>query len=229
MATIIPSRPRLSSGRRVSSALPAPPPATFVGRLSRAVRAAQESRPTRPHAARLVCELLQGYNPGVGGDGCQQTRPNSRDFRPATTHGFRNSHEFRDSLVPDEPIISIDRVTKRFPGVTALADVSFDIRRGEVHAIVGENGAGKSTLMKIISGVIPEFEGELRLRGRPIRFTGTRDAERAGVSIIHQELNLVEQLSAAANIFLGRERRNRLRPARRPADGAFGRGTVGTA
>jgi ABC-type sugar transport system ATPase subunit len=112
--------------------------------------------------------------------------------------------------MPAEAIISIDGVTKRFPGVVALCDVSFDVYRGEVHAIVGENGAGKSTLMKIISAVIPEFEGQLRLRGQLVRFSGTRDAERAGVSIIHQELNLVEQLSAAANIFLGRERHNRL-------------------
>jgi ribose transport system ATP-binding protein len=106
------------------------------------------------------------------------------------------------------PIISIDRVTKRFPGVTALAEVSIDIVPGELHAIVGENGAGKSTLMKILAGVISSYDGELRLRGQPVRFSGTRDAEAAGVGIIHQELNLVEQLSATANIFLGRERRN---------------------
>ncbi len=110
----------------------------------------------------------------------------------------------------EAPQISIDHITKRFPGVTALSGVTFDIARGELHAIVGENGAGKSTLMKILAGVIPDFEGELRLGGRPVRFTGTRDAEAAGVSIIHQELNLVEQLSVAANIFLGRERRNTL-------------------
>src|SRR4029078_7155505 len=75
----------------------------------------------------------------------------------------------------------------------------------ELHAICGENGAGKSTLMKILSGVIAGFEGEILLGGRPVRFQGTRDAEAAAISIIHQELTLVEQLSAAANIFLGRE------------------------
>src|SRR6266403_3777607 len=108
------------------------------------------------------------------------------------------------------PIISIRGVTKRFPGVTALADVTLDVRAGELHAVVGENGAGKSTLMKILSGVITDFDGRLVLRGQPVRFQGTRDAEEAGISIIHQELNLVEQLSAAANIFLGREKRNAL-------------------
>ena len=105
------------------------------------------------------------------------------------------------------PIISIEHISKRFPGVVALNDVSIDILGGELHAIVGENGAGKSTLMKILSGVIPAFEGQLLLRGRPVRFSGTRAAEQAGISIIHQELNLVETLSAAANIFLGREKR----------------------
>lgn len=107
------------------------------------------------------------------------------------------------------PLIAIRKITKRYPGVTALEDVSIEIPVGELHAIVGENGAGKSTLMKILAGVVTEFEGDYQLRGRAVRFGGTRDAERAGVSIIHQELNLVEQLSAAANIFLGRELRNR--------------------
>jgi ABC-type sugar transport system ATPase subunit len=105
------------------------------------------------------------------------------------------------------PLIGIEHITKRFPGVTALHDVSFDVRRGELHAIVGENGAGKSTLMKILSGVIPDYEGKLTLRGELVRFAGTRDAEQVGISIIHQELNLVEDLSAASNVFLGREKR----------------------
>jgi ribose transport system ATP-binding protein len=107
-----------------------------------------------------------------------------------------------------QPIIAIRSVSKAFPGVQALAEVSIDVLPGELHAICGENGAGKSTLMKILSGVITDFTGELVLEGKPIRFSGTRDAEAAGVSIIHQELNLVEQLSAAANIFLGREIRS---------------------
>jgi len=113
-------------------------------------------------------------------------------------------------MTPGHPIIEIEHVTKRFPGVVALNDVSFTIVAGELHAIVGENGAGKSTLMKILSGVLQDYEGRLLLRGAPVQFQGTRAAEKAGISIIHQELNLVEQLSAAANIFLGRERRTRL-------------------
>jgi ribose transport system ATP-binding protein len=108
-----------------------------------------------------------------------------------------------------DPLISIRKVSKRFPGVVALKDVSFDVRQGECHAVMGENGAGKSTLMKILSGVQPDFEGELILRGHPMRFADTRQAESAGVSMIHQELNLVEGLSAAANVFLGREKRTR--------------------
>lgn len=107
-----------------------------------------------------------------------------------------------------EPIISIRGVGKQFAAVRALDNVSFDIARGELHAVMGENGAGKSTLMKILSGVLGEYEGELVVKGQSVRFAGTRDAEAAGISIIHQELNMVEQLSVAANIFLGRELSN---------------------
>jgi ribose transport system ATP-binding protein len=107
--------------------------------------------------------------------------------------------------VSSPPIIAIRQVSKAFPGVQALKDITIDVLPGELHAICGENGAGKSTLMKILSGVLTEYQGDLILEGKPVRFAGTRDAEAAGVSIIHQELNLVEQLSAAANIFLGRE------------------------
>jgi ABC-type sugar transport system ATPase subunit len=112
-------------------------------------------------------------------------------------------------MTEPEPHISIRNVSVRFPGVLALDRVSLDVPAGELHAIVGENGAGKSTLMKVLAGVYSHFDGEFLLRGRPQRFYSTRDAERAGVSIIYQELNLVEQLPVAANIFLGRELRGR--------------------
>jgi ABC-type sugar transport system ATPase subunit len=107
------------------------------------------------------------------------------------------------------PLISFQSISKRFPGVVALDQVSVDIRPGELHAVVGENGAGKSTLMKILAGVVGDFEGTLLLRGEAVRFDGPRAAEEQGIAIIHQELNLAENLSVAANIFLGREKRTR--------------------
>jgi ribose transport system ATP-binding protein len=109
----------------------------------------------------------------------------------------------------EAPIISIRNVGKQFAAVKALDGVSFDVRQGELVAICGENGAGKSTLMKVLSGVYTQYDGEIAIDGQVVQFRGTRDAEHAGISIIHQELNLVEQLSVAANIFLGREIRNR--------------------
>jgi len=105
------------------------------------------------------------------------------------------------------PLIRFEQVTKRFHAVTALEDVSFDVRRGEFLALCGENGAGKSTLMKILSGVITDYDGRIIVDERPLALTGTRDAEERGINIIHQELNLVGDLSVAANIFLGRELR----------------------
>jgi len=105
------------------------------------------------------------------------------------------------------PLIRFVNVTKRFDAVVALEDVSFEVCAGEFHALCGENGAGKSTLMKILSGVLSDYEGTIQLDGEPLHLKGPRDAEAHGISIIHQELNLVSDLTAAANIFLGRELR----------------------
>ncbi|BBG00120.1 monosaccharide ABC transporter ATP-binding protein (CUT2 family) [Pseudonocardia autotrophica] len=112
---------------------------------------------------------------------------------------------------PPDTILEMRSITKTFPGVTALSEVSLAVRRGEIHAICGENGAGKSTLMKVLSGVHPagSYEGEIVLDGRTARFSGIRDSESDGVVIIHQELALIPHLSIAENIFLGNERRGR--------------------
>lgn len=110
----------------------------------------------------------------------------------------------------NDTLIRFEQVTKRFHAVVALNGVTFDVRQGEFHALCGENGAGKSTLMKILSGVYTEYEGRIELAGQPLVVSGTRDAEARGISIIHQELNLVNDLSVAANIFLGRELRTPL-------------------
>ncbi len=101
-------------------------------------------------------------------------------------------------------------ITKKFAGVTALNNVNLELYPGKVNAIVGENGAGKSTLMKILSGVHTQYNGEIIFRGNKVQFSSTKDAEDAGIAIIHQELNLVPHLSIAENIFLGREITNAL-------------------
>jgi putative multiple sugar transport system ATP-binding protein len=104
-------------------------------------------------------------------------------------------------------LLEMRGITKRFHGVTALADVNLTVRAGEIHAIVGENGAGKSTLMKVLSGVFPhgDYEGSIRFEGSERRFRGIADSEHTGIIIIHQELALVPLLSIAENIFLGNE------------------------
>ncbi len=96
-------------------------------------------------------------------------------------------------------------ITKKFSGVIALDNINLELHPGKVNAIIGENGAGKSTLMKIFSGVHTQYEGEIILNGKAVKFLNTKDAEDAGIAIIHQELNLVPYLSVAENIFLGRE------------------------
>jgi rhamnose transport system ATP-binding protein len=102
------------------------------------------------------------------------------------------------------PLLEARGLHKRFGGTHALRGVDFDLRAGEVHALAGENGAGKSTLVRILVGVHPADEGDVRLAGVPLRFGAPRDALRAGISVVSQEVSLVPDLSVAANIFLGR-------------------------
>jgi putative multiple sugar transport system ATP-binding protein len=113
----------------------------------------------------------------------------------------------------DTPVLEMRNITKVFPGVKALNNVSFRVAQGEIHGLVGENGAGKSTLMKILSGLYPygDYAGDIVLHGEVQKFAGIRDSERAGIGIIYQELALVPEMSVYENIFLGHEIRNGFR------------------
>lgn len=112
-----------------------------------------------------------------------------------------------------ETFLQMKHITKRFPGVLALNDVQFSLRRGEVHALLGENGAGKSTLMKILSGVYQPDEGEIIFEDKPVSFSDPLSAQNVGITIIHQEFNLFPELTVEENIFIGREfcKKNRWR------------------
>ncbi len=134
-----------------------------------------------------------------------------------------------DRTARGNTILSASAVSVRFGTVAALTDVDFSVRAGVVHALVGENGAGKSTLMRVLSGAIHPEGGALALDGSPVSFASPRDARRAGVRMIHQELSLVPALSVAENIFLGAEpstwgvvRRDRMRGDARAVLSALG-------
>jgi ABC-type sugar transport system ATPase subunit len=101
------------------------------------------------------------------------------------------------------PFVELRAITKRFPGVVALRDVSVSFRLGAVHALLGENGAGKSTLVKIISGIYAPDSGQILFDGQPTRLRAPIEAERKGVAVVHQHRTLVNDLSAAENLFLG--------------------------
>ena len=104
-----------------------------------------------------------------------------------------------------EVILTMKDIDKSFPGVHALDHVNFEVRRGEVHALMGENGAGKSTLMKVLTGIYKKDSGTITYEGKETEFHSTREAQDAGVVIVHQELNMVGDLTVAQNIFIGRE------------------------
>ncbi len=104
-----------------------------------------------------------------------------------------------------EVILEMKEIDKSFPGVHALDHVSFDVRKGEVHALMGENGAGKSTLMKVLTGIYSKDSGSIVYDGKEVAFTNPREAQEAGVVIVHQELNMMGHLTVAQNIFIGRE------------------------
>ncbi len=113
----------------------------------------------------------------------------------------------RAATIAEAPaVFRLRNVTKRFGGVTAVEDVDFDLRPGEVHALVGENGAGKSTLMKIVHGLYTPDEGTLEVGGEVVEFSSPRDAEAAGIAMIPQELDLFPELSVTENLFVGRHR-----------------------
>lgn len=106
-------------------------------------------------------------------------------------------------------LIRLEHIDKSFPGVKALNDVHFDVRAGEIHALVGENGAGKSTLMKVLTGIYPKDGGAIYMNGEELILKNVRDAQEKGIIMIHQELNLMPHLTAAENIFIGREFRKK--------------------
>src|SRR5665213_400248 len=105
----------------------------------------------------------------------------------------------------EAPLLELRGITKRFPGVLANDNVSFDLRNGEVHALLGENGAGKSTLMNILYGLYSPDEGEILLNGVPTRFEGPGDAMAAGIGMVHQHFMLIPVFTVAENIMLGHE------------------------
>ncbi len=108
-----------------------------------------------------------------------------------------------------EVILRMEGIDKSFPGVHALDHVNLEVKKGEVHALMGENGAGKSTLMKVLTGIYSKDEGIILYEGKEVEFTNPREAQKEGIIIVHQELNMLNHLTVAQNIFIGREPRKR--------------------
>ena len=109
----------------------------------------------------------------------------------------------------EQVLLEMRQIDKRFPGVHALDHVDFKVRQGEIHALMGENGAGKSTLIKVLTGLYTKDGGRILFDGREVSFNSPLDSQKAGISTIYQEINLIPYMSVAENIFLGREFVNR--------------------
>ena len=105
----------------------------------------------------------------------------------------------------EDVLLTMRHIEKRFPGVLALNDVDFTLRKGEIHALMGENGAGKSTLIKILTGVYQMDGGEVTIEGTPISIHSPQDAQNNGISTVYQEITLCPNLTVAENMFIGRE------------------------
>ena len=101
--------------------------------------------------------------------------------------------------------VAMNGIRKAFGGINALENVDFQLRKGEIHALMGENGAGKSTLMKVLTGIYTKDSGSITFEGKEVEFTNPRDAQANGIVIVHQELNMMNHLTVAQNIFIGRE------------------------
>ena len=104
-----------------------------------------------------------------------------------------------------EKYIEFEHIGKTFPGQKALDDVSFSIRKGEIHAIIGENGAGKSTLLNILHGVFPATTGEIKINGKTVKFSNVADAIENGIAKVHQEIVSIPDMTVAENMFMGKE------------------------
>jgi D-xylose transport system ATP-binding protein len=118
--------------------------------------------------------------------------------------------------VTDTPLLELRGVTKSFGSVQALTDVDFEVRVGEVMALVGDNGAGKSTLIKCIAGIYPMDHGELLFNGEPVTINGPRDAAKLGIEVVYQDLALCDNLDVVQNMYLGREAHDRLQRLKEP-------------
>ena len=110
-----------------------------------------------------------------------------------------------DRATGARPLLELRGCTMEFPGVKALDGVSLRVRRGTVHALMGENGAGKSTLMKVLTGIYTKDSGTITYEGREVEFHNPKEAQEAGIVIVHQELNMMNHLTVAQNMFIGRE------------------------